>query len=193
MIEIIYSYFFHILIYIYFAVILTFSEASIYSSILSLYVLTFFHWLGHVLCHEIPSNGVWKYLNLHPSMHHEKRFNISRTLEISLLFLYETICPILAICIIQFFINKKIVSFSIILYFSLFNSLNHCLNYSILGSEVHAKHHANEQVNFFPDYFDHLFGKNADSHYEDMNQQIPLLIMAALATHLLKLQFQWKD
>jgi hypothetical protein len=187
------AYFFHIATYVYFGYLLVCNERSWHASGTGLFMCTIFYWLGHRAQHQLPTDGIWKYINLHPAMHHYKKIKVSRPIELVLEFIYEVFICLLFPIVIQLLSGDWIIPLSIIIYFALFFALNHVVYYSILHSDVHEKHHKNVEINFIPDYFDHLFGRNADSHYEDMNQQIPLLVMAALATHLLKLYFQWKD
>ena len=187
------AYFFHIVVYIYFGWLLVLGERNFNVVLIGLFLLTIGYWLGHRVLHQLPTDGIWKYINLHPAMHHEKKLLFSKPVELTLEFIYEFLNVLFWQILVPYLCNDWTIPFSLMIYNSLFFSLNHVVYYSILHSDVHEKHHANTEVNFIPDYLDHLFGKNADSHYEDMNQQIPLLLIAALATHFLKLYFVWKD
>jgi len=191
--EILNAYFFHILVYIYFGYLLVYPTKIMHSVSICLFVVTISYWLGHRFVHQLPTDGIWKYLNLHPSMHHYKNIKVSKTVELILEFLYEVFIVIFVGSISSYIGNEWLIPFSLIVYGAIFFALNHVIYYSILHSHIHEKHHHNTEINFIPDYFDHLFGKNADLEYEDMNQQIPLLLIAALATHLLKLYFGWTD
>ena len=71
--------------------------------------------------------------------------------------------------------------------------ISHLFIYSILGSDIHTDHHIDSSKNLAPDFMDHLFETNSQYDYEDMNQHIPCIVMAALVVHFAKLYFQWKD
>ena len=187
------AYFFHITIYALYGLILVYPERSWNSIFSGLTLMTLSYNILHRLLHQLPTDGIIGYLNVHIRIHHNKLEDIPRWLELVLEFLFEFLVTITIPVIISVLSNDWIIPFSIILYVALFFAFNHVLFYSILPSEVHGKHHKDVSINFIPDYLDHLFGTNADKTYEDMNQQIPLLLISALIVHFSKAYFQWKD
>jgi hypothetical protein len=120
-------------------------------------------------------------------------FPISRNAELLIDFVFELLFAAGVPYIIQDYIGVHYIPTSILIFMALAFALNHILNYSFLPSEKHKKHHTMKDVNFYPDFMDHLFGTNSDPEYEDMTQQIPSLIQACILTHFMKAYFQWKE
>jgi hypothetical protein len=118
---------------------------------------------------------------------------ISRNAELIIDFIFEVSFAAGLPYLVQTYTGVRYIPTSILVFVALAFALNHILNYSFLPSEKHRNHHIMENVNFYPDFMDHLFGTNSDPEYEDMTQQIPSLIQACILTHFLKAYFQWKD
>jgi hypothetical protein len=193
MYEIIKAYFLHVFLYLFYGCILIYPDRGLNSCLSGLTLMTLNYNILHRALHTLPTTGLIGYLNLHVYLHHNKELDIPRWTELFLEFLFEMFLTVCIPVIISYYSGEWITPFSIILYCSLFFAINHVLFYSILSSDAHMKHHDNPVHNFIPDYLDHLFGTNADGSYEDMNQQIPLILISALITFFAKSYFQWKD
>ena len=190
--DILFAYGPHILVYAYFGVLLL-PNINILKTLCDIGILTVLYNLGHRLVHLLPTEGIIGKLNLHIYMHHDKKLNVPRWLELIIEFLFEVIAHLM-----PFFIYFKIKGewkfpLSITLYVILFFAFNHCVFYSILDSDKHIEHHKNVTVNFIPDYVDQIFSNPKTRVYEDMNNQIPMILWSALIVHFGKLYFQWKD
>ena len=143
-------------------------------------VTLFYYFFHRFMFHNIP-------LNPHLTVHHEKQFNISRYLELTIDFTSETLILGAILLSVQVFTP------SVVILLLLFFGITHLFIYSILGSATHKKHHEDPTKNFGPDFLDHLFGTNAGPEYEDILQNIPCLVQACIITHFAKGYFQWKD
>jgi len=131
-------------------------------------------------------------INPHVYVHHFKYFQIPRSVELCIDFVFEVISFGGIPLAIQNLTGLWLVSPSVIILVVLTLSLSHLFNYSILGSEIHKAHHLDMTKNFGPDFLDQLFGTNA-AEYEDSFQHIPYLVQACIITHFAKAYFQWKD
>jgi hypothetical protein len=187
------AYGFHILLYGFYGALLVYPDRTWNSSFTGLSLMTIAYNILHRFMHYLPTTGIIGWLNFHVTVHHNKRVLLPRWLELVIEFIFEfsiTLCIPVFYAVLS---GEWVIPFSIILFTSIFFAMNHVLFYSLLPSDFHEKHHRNTHVNFIPDYLDHLFGTNADETYEDMNQQIPLILISALITHFAKVYFQWKD
>ena len=86
-----------------------------------------------------------------------------------------------------------IIPFSVILLLSMTYTSYHIYNYSIVGSKDHSRHHMNPEVNFSPNFLDHLFSTNFDEDHEDLNPGIVNVIVCTLIVLYLKRYFGWTD
>jgi len=169
-----------------FGFLLVYPGRSFLTVLLSVVVFSFWYYLFHISLHWFP-------YNLHKCFHHDHTVPISRNTELIIDFIFEVLFAGGLPYLIQTYIGVRYIPTSIIVFVALAFGINHILNYSFLPSEKHRNHHIMENVNFYPDFMDHLFGTNSDPEYEDMTQQIPSLVQACVLTHFLKAYFQWKD
>jgi len=187
------AYGFHLVVYSLCGIILVYPERGINSASTGLTLMTLGYNIGHRILHWLPTDGIMGSLNLHVWLHHNKLWDVSRFVELVLEFIFEFVVVSSIPVLIMVVTNEWVIPFSIILFCSLFFAMNHVLFYSILPSNVHQKHHKDNTINFIPDYLDHLFGTNADSEYEDMTLQVPLLVISCLVVYFSKAYFKWID
>jgi hypothetical protein len=179
-------YFAYNTLFLLFGLLLVYPERSFVNVLLSVAVFPFWYYFFHRSLH------IFEY-NLHKIFHHDHFFPISRNEELIIDFVFEVLVVIGIPYLIQEYLGFHYIPISILMLGSLAYGLNHILNYSFLPSQKHRNHHIMENVNFYPDFMDHLFGTNSDPEYEDMIQHIPYLVQACIITHFLKAYFQWKD
>uniref|UniRef100_A0A6C0L6T1 Fatty acid hydroxylase domain-containing protein n=1 Tax=viral metagenome TaxID=1070528 RepID=A0A6C0L6T1_9ZZZZ len=142
----------------------------------------FWAYFIHRLHHNLPSTGIFRYLNIHLSLHHSHEKELPRLLEL----IMETMQNAVWFGIlyaIQEFTDVHLVPRSIVLLGMLVYTSVHVINYSVFGSEKHREQHAQPHVNYGPDFLDHAFGTNSDASFEDMSHFIPNSI---LSTALIK-------
>jgi hypothetical protein len=150
---------------------------------LQIYVATLFIWLWiygiHRLYHNIPSTGIFYYLNTHIAFHHAEHKTIPPWLDLTI----ETIQNMVWFAILYFLqevsgvhlVPSRIILLSMLVYVSV-----HIVNYSMIGSDKHTKQHENPHINYGPDFLDHMFGTNSDDSFEDMIGFVPNTILACL-------------
>jgi hypothetical protein len=151
--------------------------------LLQIYVGTLFIWIWvyfiHRLHHNIPSTGIFYYLNPHISFHHAEVKTIPKWLDLTIETL-QNIMWFVPLYLLQEFTDIHIVPTNIILLSMLVYVSVHIVNYSMLGSDKHARQHKNPHSNYGPDFLDHMFGTNSDDTFEDMIGFIPNTILACL-------------
>jgi hypothetical protein len=135
------------------------------------------HWIYwiHRFHHSLPSTGIWAYINTHVSVHHDKQFNLSRSTEL-LIETLENSLWFVALYAIQEILDIHLVPLTILLFAMLVYTSTHIVNYSMIGSEKHRLHHRYHTLNYGPDILDHSFGTNSDDSLEDMNHTIPNIL-----------------
>ena len=137
----------------------------------------FWPYFIHRLYHYLPSTGLFYYINLHVSIHHSHTKTFPRWLELMI----ETVQNIFwffLLYILQEVTQIHIVPDSIIL-LSLFVFVSvHIINYSMFGSDKHSRQHLNPDVNFGPDFLDHIFGTNDTEDFENMAHFIPNTLLS---------------
>jgi len=134
----------------------------------------------HRLHHSIPSTGIFYYLNPHMSIHHSHVKILPRWLELTVETLHNSVWFFL-LYLLQEVTDLHLVPNSIILMAMLVYSTVHVINYTMFGSEKHKEQHRNPDVNYGPDFLDHVFGSNSTEEFEDMSHFIPNSILSALA------------
>jgi hypothetical protein len=161
---------------------LLYKEWSVLQIVTGIFVITYYIYFVHRFSHALPIEGIWKYLNYHPGIHHLGNggpLGIALESMINMLFFS-------GIFLIQYFTDTWLVPAYMILMVSISYTSIHAINYSIIGSKSHAKHHADESVNFTPDYLDHIFGTNADKTYENLSDSIPNIVAGFIAAYFVK-------
>ena len=174
----------------YFCILLTYPEKlSIFTIPFELVSMYCHYYFFHRLLHIFPDFP----LNLHTQVHHIKLYEIDRSWELFIDFLFEMFCFCGLPLIIQHYIGYRIFSPSVVIMITLTMTFGHIINYSIFGSnEIHQTHHRNTNFHYGPDFMDHLFGTAINDH-EDGNMHIMPIIMATCFTLILKIIFKWKD
>lgn len=138
----------------------------------------FWAYFIHRLHHNLPSTGIFRYLNIHLSLHHSHEKELPRYLELIL----ETVQNAVwfgILYVIQEVTDIHLVPRSIVLLGMLVYTSVHVINYSVFGSAKHREQHAQPYVNYGPDFLDHAFGTNSDPSFEDMSHFIPNSILSA--------------
>lgn len=134
----------------------------------------------HRLYHILPCTGIFRYINIHLSLHHAHEKVMPRALELAL----ETFQNAIwfgILYVLQELSDIHIVPTSIIVFSVLVYTSVHIINYSVFGSEKHRLQHLHPDTNFGPDFLDHVFGTNSDPEFENMAHFIPNSILASLA------------
>jgi len=154
--------------------------------ILHLTLAAYSTWLWTYVSHRIlhSSHNILFFINTHTSHHHSYNKKIPKYLDLIL----ETIQDIwtyVIVFLIQESLSIHIVPIHILFLIGLTYVSIHIINYSIFGSDTHSAHHRNPNVNFGPDYFDHIFGTNATEEFEDMSHMIPNLLLVSMITYYL--------
>lgn len=142
-------------------------------------VAWFWAYFIHRLYHYLPSTGLFYYINPHISIHHSHTKTLPRWLEL----IIETVQNIFwfsLLYILQEVTDIHIVPNSIILLSLCVYASVHNVNYSIFGSKKHREQHLNPDVNFGPDFLDHIFGTNATEEFENMAHFIPNTLLSYL-------------
>jgi hypothetical protein len=187
------AYFLNILLYGIYGIVLVYPARSWNIALVGIILMTIAYNLIHRGMHQLPDNGFLGFLNPHIQIHHNKKYNVPRAVELIIEFIYEMAVTISIPVVIGYVSGEWVVPFSIILYTSLYFAFNHVVFYSLLPSKKHEIHHGNTSVNYIPDYLDHLFGTASDETYEDMNAQIPIILISAIIVHFMKGYFKWTD
>jgi hypothetical protein len=138
----------------------------------------------HRLHHHLPSTGIFSYLNPHMAIHHS-HVTLPRWLELTVETLHNIFWFFL-LYLLQEYTNIHIAPTSIVVLSMLVYSSVHVINYSIFGSEKHRRQHENPDVNFGPDFLDHVFGTNSDEEFEDMNHFIPNFLVSTFLIYYLR-------
>lgn len=174
----------------YFTSLLTYPEKlSILTIPFELTLIYIHYYFFHRLLHIFPDFP----LNLHTQVHHNKLYEISRSWELLIDFLFEMFCFCGIPLLLQYLFNYWICSPSVIFMITLTMTFGHIINYSIFGSnEIHQTHHRNTNFHYGPDFMDHLF-ETALHDYEDGNMHIMPIIMATCIVLISKIIFKWKD
>jgi len=136
-----------------------------------------FQYFSHRFVHILPKNS----FIFHTFLHHGKYFQ-SRLLELFIETVGEMISYIAIPIGLQYLFGVELIHPLIIIFTSLVYISVHIINYSIFGSDTHSRHHKDPSVNFGPDFYDHIFGTNYDSTYENMH---PMYINIIIITILL--------
>jgi len=141
----------------------------------SLWIITFYSYLIHVLLHIIPTN-----FNVHYLFHHV--YNLTPAFNLSVEFLTNIFVFVLFYAL-QRMLNTKVVSDEILLYYSMVYVSGHIINYSIFKVRNHEIHHMNVDMNrednvtkicnYGPDPYDHIIGTNYDNCWEDYMHLVP--------------------
>jgi hypothetical protein len=138
----------------------TFPQIFFQGTLMELY--TYF---GHRLIHSFSNKNII----YHTAFHHSNPKVIkSRCLELIVETVGELISFIGVPMLFQYVFSFQLIHPLIIVFTTLVYVSVHIVNYSIFGSETHSRHHKNPEVNFGPDFYDHLFGTNYDSTHENM-------------------------
>jgi hypothetical protein len=169
------------------AVIVTFPDRTPMSALLGGGLMALNYYLSHRFLHLFPGP-----LNFHLNLHHEKA-GLPRWLELALECILEFVYFMFFPLLFQTLFNDWIIPFSVILLLSMTYTSYHIYNYSILGSKDHSRHHMNPEVNFSPNFLDHLFSTNFDEEHEDLNPGIVNVIACTLIVLYLKRYFGWTD
>ena len=169
------------------AVIVTFPDRTPMSALLGGGLMALNYYFSHRFLHLFPGP-----LNFHLNLHHEKA-GLPRWLELALECILEFIYFMFFPLLFQTLFNDWIIPFSVILLLSMTYTSYHIYNYSILGSKDHSRHHMNPEVNFSPNFLDHLFSTNFDEEHEDLNPGIVNVIACTLIVLYLKRYFGWTD
>lgn len=174
----------------YFSILLTYPEKlSIFTIPFELSLMYLHYYFFHRLLHIFPDFP----LNLHTQVHHIKLYEINRSWELLIDFLFEMFCFCGIPLILQYLFNCWLCSPSIIFMITLSMTFGHIINYSIFGSnKIHQTHHRNTNFHYGPDFMDHLFGTSLHNH-EDGNMHITPIIMATCIVLISKIIFKWKD
>jgi hypothetical protein len=164
-----------------------YSTLHIITSSLYLWMLVYF---VHRSIHYLPIDTCIYYINLHLRLHHEKKGYISRFIELSIETIQQVIWFIVY-AIFQYILDIQIVSNTALLFMAILYTSTHTINYSLLGSNVtksykHESHHKNPNVNYSPDFMDHIFGTNSDSTLENMSHTIPNILCSFVLVYFLK-------
>ena len=138
----------------------------------------------HRLHHNIESTGIFYYLNPHLSIHHSHEKVMPRLLELTIETLHNIVWFFL-LYLLQELTGLHLVANTIIVMAMLVYSTVHVINYTMFGSEKHRAQHLNPDVNYGPDFLDHVFGSNSDEEFEDMSHFIPNSILSTLAIRYL--------
>jgi len=157
-------------------------EASYLHILTGIVVINYYIYFTHRICHSLPSDGIFKYLNPHLGFHHQHNNSYWALFPETLV----NISWFSGIFIAQYLSDIWIVPLNMLLMFMMMYVSGHIINYSIIGSETHRKQHADLTVNFSPDYMDHLFGSNADSTFENYNHGIPNIVISFFIIYYLK-------
>jgi len=163
-----------ILILVYLLTDSTKNFLHIYTAVIFLGLGSYFY---HRFLHILPVNAI----NAHIYVHHSPHKTISRTLDL-ILEMLPPIVYISSLLLLQEFVNIHIVPHNVAFLGGLYYMSYHIINYSIFGSSFHEKHHKYKNVNFTPDFCDHIFGTNATEEFEDMSHMIPNIIVSYLVT-----------
>lgn len=169
------------------AVIVTFPDRTPMSALLGGGLMALNYYFSHRFLHLFPGP-----LNFHLNLHHEKA-GLPRWLELTLECILEFVYFMFFPLLFQTLFNDWIIPFSVILLLSMTYTSYHIYNYSILGSKDHSRHHMNPEVNFSPNFLDHLFSTNFDEEHEDLNPGIVNVIACTLIVLYLKRYFGWTD
>jgi hypothetical protein len=169
------------------AVIVTFPDRTPMSALLGGGLMALNYYFSHRFLHLFPGP-----LNFHLNLHHEKA-GLPRWLELALECILEFVYFMFFPLLFQTLFNDWIIPFSVILLLSMTYTSYHIYNYSILGSKDHSRHHMNPEVNFSPNFLDHLFSTNFDEEHEDLNPGIVNVIACTLIVLYLKRYFGWTD
>jgi hypothetical protein len=140
----------------------------------------FWAYFIHRLYHILPSTGIFRYINIHLSLHHDHEKVLPRPLEL-VLETFQNAIWFGILYVLQELTDIHIVPTSIIVFALLVYSSVHIINYSVFGSEKHRQQHLLPNVNFGPDFLDHIFGTNSDPEFENMAHFIPNCILSCLA------------
>jgi len=156
------------------------TETSILSVCTGPGLLSMFGYFFHRLLHILPESP----LNTHIYIHHSPHRVVSRELNL-LLEILPPLVNTLLFSILQYILNFHIVSYKLLILWTLYYISVHLINYSIIGSVFHEKHHKYKDVNFTADYWDHIFGTNATEECEDLSHTIPNLLVSFILTYTL--------
>jgi len=173
-----------------FSILLASPETGFFQSIVGICIMYFWVYFVHRLLHYLPTEGPFRYLNLHWIFHHQPLKLLPRPIELFL----ETLNDMnmsLSVFFIQYMTGIWIVPPSIILFYAIWYTSVHIVNYSIIGSPIHRDHHKNVGTNFGPDVIDQMFGTNHESTKEDLILISPNMVIAFGIVFVLKEYVDW--
>jgi sterol desaturase/sphingolipid hydroxylase (fatty acid hydroxylase superfamily) len=138
----------------------------------------------HRIDHNLPTDGIFYYLNPHISLHHEMVKRLPRWVELIIEGLQD-LGIFYLLYYIQELLDIHITPTSIIFLVAISYTTTHIINYTMFTSDTHRDHHIHKNVNYGPDFLDHIFGTNSDKGFEDMSHMIPNIIVSFLITYWL--------
>jgi hypothetical protein len=171
--------------------ILALPNYSIPSIIFQVFALQFHMYIFHVLLHRMPEDLPFTF-NTHLLLHHRKHFYISRTIEL-MIEAVGNFSFIFMILPVQYMLNLKIFSTSIVLSGALLYTMMHIIQYSIFTDVHHSLHHVHETCNYEPEIMDTFFGTRCepDTPYKDMSIEIPYILITFVVIGTLKVIFDF--
>ena len=165
------------IIYIVFAVLLTYKKTNPMISIVSVVILFLYVYIGHIFA----SLNIFKEYNPHLYFHHNKDDEINK--KYLFIEFFSNIFLFIIIYFINYYLLYGFIPNILIFYSASIYVTNHLINYSLLNlSPSHILHHKYIHCNYGPDFFDHLFGTNCDEQVENFDYIIPHVVFAFFIT-----------
>jgi len=155
---------------------LVFPKFSMVCISLQIFFINLYVYAIHIFSHEMPSS----LLNFHKYSHHNKKLMMPRWLVL----LGEVICNLtwfLPLILIKYMFSLSFLSYTLIIFISIWYASVHLINFSLMESSEHKVHHMNQEYNFGPPYYDMLFGtlkaENNDYILFEINNGIIIFIL----------------
>ena len=148
---------------------------SIIAICVQIAILNFYVYVIHRIMHLIPSHP----LNYHIFSHHDKKFNLSRPLEL----ICETLCNLswfAIILVVQWICNVQVFDPILVCYIGIVYTSVHVINLSCFDSVEHKTHHIDWNYNYGPAYFDALYGTLKVDESFNQNWDIINTVVVAL-------------
>jgi len=139
----------------------------------------------HIFVHNMPDHP----LNYHLYSHHNKKFNLSRNVELTLEFIND-LSYFVFFMIIQNILGLKLVSNKILMFIGMWYSCTHIIDMSIIPCLEHRNHHIDHNYNYGPSFLDFIFGTlKVEEGYTADSQALCGVILCILYDLLDKYKF----
>jgi len=148
---------------------------------------------SHRILHLITPDSVLHWYNPHIPVHHAKVKPLSRTYELLSEVFGTDVLHVSYVIIPQLITGIWLIPLSVLLVAHVTYSMVHLINYSLVGNKIHRAHHMDVDVNYGPDFMDHLFGTNGSEVHEDPIIYLLPLVIAIGSVWLLKRWIGWTD